>query len=180
MKRDEKIRLGISACLLGEEVRYDGGHKCDRWLTDILGRHVDYVPVCPEHECGLPTPRESMRLAGNPDAPRLVTTRSGVDHTEQMIRFSRRKVSELEDEDLSGFIFKAKSPSCGIRQIPIVDPDGNHCLEGSGIFAGCFMERLPDQPVEDDERLRDPSVREGFLEQIFEDVPIDLKLLYHV
>lgn len=106
-----KIRLGISTCLLGEPVRYDGGHKLDRFLTETLGRYVEYVPVCPEVECGLPVPRESMRLEGDPDSPRLVTSRTGQDMTDRLIRWARKRVIELEKNDLHGFIFKSNSPA---------------------------------------------------------------------
>ena len=91
----DKIKLGISACLLGEKVRYDGGHELDRFLTGTLGKYVDFVPVCPEVECGLGVPREAMRLVGDPRDPRLVTVHSGVDHTERMLAWARRRVAEL-------------------------------------------------------------------------------------
>jgi len=106
----EKIKLGISTCLLGEPVRYDGGHRLDRYLRDVLGPHVEYVAVCPEVECGLPVPRESMRLEGDPQASRLVTTRTRIDHTDRMIEWAKRRVRELETESLCGFIFKANFP----------------------------------------------------------------------
>jgi len=107
----EKIRIGISACLLGEKVRYDGGHKWDRFITGTLGKYVDLVPVCPEVECGLGIPREAMRLAGDPHSPRLVTVRSGIDHTERMLTWARKRVAKLAKEELCGFIFKSDSPS---------------------------------------------------------------------
>lgn len=91
----EKIRIGISACLLGEKVRYDGGHKWDRFITGTLGKYVDFVPVCPEVECGLGIPREAMRLAGDPHSPRLVTVRSGIDHTERMLTWARKTRGEI-------------------------------------------------------------------------------------
>ena len=101
---NSKIRLGISTCLLGEKVRYDGGHKLDRFLADILGQWVDYVPVCPEVECGLPVPRESMRLEGSSESPRLVTTRTKVDKTDQMTQWAKKRVVELEKENLKGVV----------------------------------------------------------------------------
>jgi len=105
------IRLGISTCLLGEPVRYDGGHKRDRFITDTLGQYVEFVPVCPETECGLGIPRESMHLAGNPASPRLVTTRTKVDHTDRMVAWARKRLEELEQEDLCGFIFRVTRPA---------------------------------------------------------------------
>jgi uncharacterized protein YbbK (DUF523 family) len=103
----ESIRLGISACLLGENVRFDGGHKLDRYLRDTLGRFVEYVPVCPEAECGLGIPREAMHLEGDPGSPRLVTIRTKRDFTDQMLHWANKRVQELEGENLCGFIFKS-------------------------------------------------------------------------
>ena len=101
----EKIKIGISRCLLGESVRYDGGHKKDRYLTDTLGKYLEYVPVCPEVEYGLGIPREALRLVGNPESPRLVTSRTGADHTEGMLKYAEERVRELKKEGLCGFIF---------------------------------------------------------------------------
>ena len=153
--------------MLGERVRYDGNHKLDRFLTDTLGEYVQYVPVCPEVECGFPTPRESFRLVGDPDSPRLVTTKTGVDHTEKMLSWSRETVARLENEDLCGFIFKSRSPSSGMRQIKVYDDNGVPRKTGTGIFARAFMEHFPLIPVEDDGRLHDPRIRENFIERIF-------------
>src|SRR4030067_1188096 len=113
----EKIKLGVSACLLGENVRYDGGHKLDRFLTGTLGQYVEYISLCPEVESGLPVPRESMHLEGDPESPRLVTSRTKQDMTERMVQWARNRVSELEIEDLCGFIFKSDSPSSGMERI---------------------------------------------------------------
>ncbi len=120
----EKIKLGISTCLLGENVRYDGGHKLDRFLSDTMGQYVKYVPVCPEVECGLGVPRESMHLEGDPDSPCLVTTYSKQDMTERMIRWARKRITELEKEDLCGFIFKSNSPSSGMERIKVYNEKG--------------------------------------------------------
>ena len=105
------LRLGISRCLLGEAVRFDGGHKRDSFLTDLLGRYVEWVPVCPEVEAGLGTPREAMRLIGDPANPRLVTIKSGKDHTQALNEMSANRLRELDRLDLSGFVFKKDSPS---------------------------------------------------------------------
>ena len=163
----DKIRLGISTCLLGEPVRYDGGHKWDRFLTDTLGNYVDFVPVCPEVECGLTIPREAMHLVGDPANPRLVTVRSGVDHTERMLNWARRRVAELEQEDLCGFIFKSKSPSSGMERVKVYGPSGSAANTGVGLFARAFMEHFPLLPVEEEGRLHDPRLRENFIEAIF-------------
>jgi uncharacterized protein YbgA (DUF1722 family)/uncharacterized protein YbbK (DUF523 family) len=163
----QKIRLGISQCLLGDKVRYDGGHKLDRFLTDILGQWVDYVPVCPEVECGLPVPRESMRLEGDPESPRLVTTRTKMDKTAQMMQWAKRRVAELEKENLLGFIFKSGSPSSGMERVKVYDRNGMPSKKGSGMFARAFMEHFPLLPVEEEGRLNDPALRENFIERIF-------------
>ncbi len=163
----EKIKLGISTCLLGVNVRYDGDHKLDRFLTDTLGQFVKYVPVCPEVECGLPIPRESMHLEGDPDSPRLVTTRTKQDMTERMVQWARKRVADLEKEDLCGFIFKSDSPSSGMERIRVYNENGIPVKKGVGIFARIFMDRFPLLPAEDEGRLHDPKLRENFIERIF-------------
>ena len=163
----EKIRLGISACLLGENVRYDGGHKLDRFLTDTLGQYVEYVPVCPEVECGLPIPREALRLVGNPDSPRLVTSHTKQDLTDRMAQWTRKRVLELEAEGLFGFIFKSDSPSSGMERVKVYSDRGMPVKKGIGMFARAFMEHFPLLPVEEEGRLHDPILRENFIERIF-------------
>jgi uncharacterized protein YbgA (DUF1722 family)/uncharacterized protein YbbK (DUF523 family) len=163
----EKIRLGISKCLLGENVRFDGGHKLDRFLTETLGQYVDYVPVCPEVECGLPVPRESMHLEGDPDAPRLVTTRTKQDMTERMLQWARKRVGELEKENLMGFVFKSDSPSSGMERVRVYNEKGMAVKTGVGMFARAFMQHFPLLPVEEEGRLHDPRLRENFIERIF-------------
>ena len=163
----EKIKLGISTCLLGENVRYDGGHKLDRFLTNTLGGYVEYVPVCPEVECGLPIPREAMHLEGDPDSPRLVTTRTKQDMTDCMVQWARKRVVELEKEDLCGFIFKSNSPSSGMERVRVYNEKGMPVKKGIGIFAGIFMDRFPLLPAEEEGRLHDPELRENFIERIF-------------
>lgn len=163
----KKIKLGISTCLLGEKVRYDGGHKLDWFLTETLGQYVEYVPVCPEVECGLPIPRESMYLEGNPDSPRLVTSHTRKDITERMVQWAKKCVVELEKEDLCGFIFKSNSPSSGMERVRVYNEKGIPVKKGIGIFARIFMEHFPLLPVEDEGRLHDPKLRENFIERIF-------------
>lgn len=164
---DTPIKLGISSCLLGNKVRFDGGHKMERFLTDTLGRFVEYIPVCPEVEYGLPVPREALRLVGDPESPRLVTSRTNVDHTEGMKQWAARRVVELEQEDLCGFIFKSKSPSSGMERVKVYDRHGVPVNKGVGIFARAFMDRFPLIPVEEEGRLHDPLLRENFIERIF-------------
>ena len=164
---EKTIKLGISTCLLGENVRYDGSHKLDRFLTETLGRFVEYVPVCPEVECGLTVPRESMHLEGDPDAPRLITSHTKQDMTERMVQWARKRVIELETEELCGFIFKNNSPSSGMERIRVYNERGMPVKRGEGIFAKIFMGHFPLLPVEDEGRLYDPKLRENFIERIF-------------
>ena len=163
----EKIRLGISACLLGQNVRYDGGHKLDRYLTDTLGQYVEYVPVCPEVECGLGVPREAMRLVGDTESPRLVTVKTKQDLTERMMTWARKRVKELEKEGLCGFVFKRGSPSSGMERVKVYNERGMAEKKGRGMFAGAFMDHFPLIPVEEEGRLHDPKLRENFIERIF-------------
>jgi uncharacterized protein YbgA (DUF1722 family)/uncharacterized protein YbbK (DUF523 family) len=164
---EDKIRLGISTCLLGENVRYDGGHKRDRFIIETLGQFVEFVPVCPEVECGLPIPRESMHLAGDPESPRLVTTRTKVDHTERMVKWAKKRVGELEKENLCGFVFKSNSPSSGMERVRVYNEHGIPQKVGIGMFARAFMDHFPLVPVEEDGRLHDIRLRENFIERIF-------------
>jgi uncharacterized protein YbgA (DUF1722 family)/uncharacterized protein YbbK (DUF523 family) len=164
---DSRIRIGISSCLLGNAVRYDGGHKRDRFLTDTLGRYVDFVPVCPEVEIGLGIPREAMRLVGELAYPRLLTIRSRIDHTERMKEWAQMRVQELEKENLCGFIFKSDSPSSGLERVKVYDLNGVPVRKGVGLFAQVFVDHFPLLPVEDEGRLHDPLLRENFIESIF-------------
>ena len=163
----DRINVGISTCLTGESVRYDGGHKLDHFLTDTLGQYVAYLPVCPEVECGLSVPRESMRLIGKPDSPRLVTLKTKIDHTDRMLTWAARRVKELEKEELCGFIFKSKSPSSGMERVRVYSDTGMPAKTGIGLFARVFMEHYPLIPVEEEGRLHDPKLRENFIERIF-------------
>jgi uncharacterized protein YbgA (DUF1722 family)/uncharacterized protein YbbK (DUF523 family) len=159
--------LGISSCLLGNPVRWNAGHKLDRFLTNTLGQFVDYVPVCPEVEAGFGVPRESMRLVGDPQNPRLITFKSKMDHTDQMLRWARKRVKALEKEDLHGFIFKSDSPSSGMIRVKVYTEKGMPVKKGVGMFAREFMAHFPLIPAEDDGRLHDAKIRENFIERIF-------------
>jgi uncharacterized protein YbbK (DUF523 family)/uncharacterized protein YbgA (DUF1722 family) len=164
---ESPIKLGISSCLLGNEVRYDGGHKLDRFLTDTLGQYVTFVPVCPEVECGFSVPREPMRLVGQPQSPRLMTVRTQNDHTERMLQWAQGRVVELEQAGLCGFIFKSGSPSSGMERVKVYHDQGVPAKTGVGLFARAFMEHFPLLPVEDEGRLHDPKLRETFIESVF-------------
>jgi len=162
-----KIRLGVSSCLLGELVRYDGQHQRNRFICEELARYVEFIPVCPEVECGLPVPREAMRLVGNPDSPRLMTIRTGRDLTEQMLGYVSARLDRLETEDLDGFIFKKDSPSSGLVRVKIYNSKGVPSRTGRGLFAGAFVERFPRLPVIEEGMLNDRFLRERFLNRIF-------------
>ncbi|MGQ0645631.1 MAG: YbgA family protein [Elusimicrobiota bacterium] len=161
------VRIGVSACLLGQKVRYDGGHKKDDFITGALRPFVRFVSVCPELELGLGVPREPIRLEGGARGTRLMAVKSGRDLTDAMTDFSRDRAAGLADEDLCGFIFKRDSPSCGMERVKVHRPRGGYEKSGRGLFAGALMARFPDLPVEEEGRLRDARLRENFLERVF-------------
>lgn len=164
------IRVGISACLLGDQVRFDGGHKRDAFLIDTLGPCVEWVKVCPEVEVGMGTPRESIRLVEDGGRLRLLTVRTGVDHTAAMTNWTARRVRELGAEDLSGFVVKKDSPSCGMVRVKVYGPPGSTGpagRHGRGLFTGALIDAYPDLPVEDEGRLSDARLRENFIERVF-------------
>ena len=161
------IRIGISACLLGEEVRYDGGHKRDAFLTDVLSRFVEFVPVCPEVEAGFGTPREAMHLRRESGQIRLVTVKTHKDVTAPMERLVRRRLPALETADLSGYVLKRNSPSCGLERVKVYDRNGIPAAGGRGLFADALVRGFPLLPVEEEGRLNDPDLRENFIERVF-------------
>jgi len=160
------IRVGISACLLGQAVRYDGGHKRDRYITDTLGEFFEWVPICPEVELGLGTPRETLRLEGNAAAPRLVFATSRGDITQAMQAWATSRLDGLDRLDLSGYILKSDSPSCGMERVRVYRPSGIPGKDGIGIFARDLMDRFPLLPVEEEGRLHDLPLRENFIERV--------------
>jgi uncharacterized protein YbgA (DUF1722 family)/uncharacterized protein YbbK (DUF523 family) len=165
---DAPLRIGISSCLLGEEVRFDGGHKRDHFLTNVLGPHVEWVPVCPEVEVGMGTPRETLRLIRVEGSTRMVTTRTAIDHTDSMRSWSRHRLDALAREDLSGYVLKKDSPSCGMERVKVYDPAGGMpAKDGRGIYAEALLSRFPLLPVEEEGRLSDPRLRENFIERVF-------------
>ena len=164
---ETRIRIGISACLLGDEVRFDGGHKRDAFLTDVLGPHVEWVKVCPEVEVGMGTPRETLRLIRTGDELRMQTTRTGIDYTDRMNRWSKKRVEEVAREGLSGYVLKKDSPSCGMERVKVYGGGAVPARTGRGLFASALLERLPLLPVEEEGRLTDPHLRENFIERVF-------------
>ncbi|HEX9049683.1 MAG TPA: DUF523 and DUF1722 domain-containing protein [Anaeromyxobacter sp.] len=163
-----RLRLGVSSCLLGRKVRYDGQHKRNAFLVEVLGASVEWVPVCPELELGLGVPREPIRLVGAAAAPRLLAERSGTDHTDAMLRFARARVRELEALGLDGWVTKKDSPSCGMERVRVHRAAGGPPRrDGVGLFVRVLMDRMPLLPVEEEGRLEDPALRESFVERIF-------------
>ena len=163
----QKLRLGVSSCLLGEEVRFDGGHKRDRFMLTTLGPYVEWFPVCPELEMGLGVPRESLRLEGDVEAPQLIAPRSGTDHTEGMLTWSQNQMDRLAALDLHGYIFKRASPSCGLFRIKVYGKKGIPRHDGRGLFAAELVRQFPLLPVEEEGRLHDAGLRENFFERLF-------------
>jgi uncharacterized protein YbgA (DUF1722 family)/uncharacterized protein YbbK (DUF523 family) len=164
---DLEIKIGISSCLLGEAVRYDGGHRRDAYVTGALSRHVAWVPVCPEVELGLGAPRETLRLVGRAGAPRLIANDSGVDLTEAMDTYARARVGALAAEGLSGYILKRGSPSCGTERVKVDTEAGTPSRSGRGLFARRLMEAHPPLPVEEEGRLSDARLRDNFITRVF-------------
>ncbi len=162
-----RLRVGISACLLGQEVRFDGGHKRDRYITDTLGQFFEWVAVCPEVEMGLSTPRETLRLVGDAAAPRLVFAKTGEDQTAPMQTWTKVRLDALAKMHLSGYILKSDSPSCGMERVRVYRASGIPGKDGVGIFARALMERFPLLPVEEEGRLHDLPLRENFVERVF-------------
>ena len=161
------IRIGVSACLLGEKVRFDGGHKRDPYLVESFGRYVEWVPVCPEVELGLGTPRETLRLVRISSDIRMTMPKTGADHTEAMRAYAVRRLNELAKENLSGYILKKDSPSCGMERVRVYDAHGVPAKSGRGLFAEALLQLFPLLPVEEEGRLTDPRLRENFVERVF-------------
>lgn len=163
------IRIGVSSCLLGNKVRYDGGHKHDRYLTDTVGQFFEWVPVCPEAELSLGVPRETIQLvqAEAEHRVRLFTTETNIDLTYRMRSFAARRAAVLAKENLSGFIFKSGSPSCGMKRVKVHQAKGPPKRTGVGLFAEALLQRLPNLPIEEEGRLCDLRLRENWVERVF-------------
>ena len=165
-EKAEPIRIGVASCLLGQNVRFDGGHKKDDFVTGMLGRYVAFVPVCPEVEVGMGIPRPTIRLERRGEEIHLVDPKNDVDHTEAMRRWAERRVSEITRLDLCGYVLKKDSPSCGMERVRVY-AKGAPTRNGRGLFAAELLDRLPLLPVEEEGRLNDPGLRENFVERVF-------------
>jgi uncharacterized protein YbgA (DUF1722 family)/uncharacterized protein YbbK (DUF523 family) len=164
---DAPIRIGVSACLLGREVRFDGGHKRSDFLVDIFGPFVEFVPVCPEVEIGLGVPRETLRLVRTGADIRLLGNKTGADQTDSMRRYSDRRTATLTDDDLSGYVLKKDSPSCGMERVRVYGVNGMPARDGRGLYADALMRRFPNLPIEEEGRLNDARLRDNFIERVF-------------
>ena len=163
-----KIKVGVSSCILGMKVRYDGGHKRNAFVTETLGQYFDWVLTCPEVAIGLSIPRDSIQLRKVDGETRLIEPRSEKDLTDPMTDYSRKRAEQLADIGIYGYILKAKSPSCGMERMKVykehgVRPDNT----GVGVFAQALLERFPNLPVEEDGRLMDPYLRENWVSRVF-------------
>lgn len=163
----QRPKLGISACLLGQKVRFDGGHKREQFLTDLFGKFVEWIPICPEVEVGMGVPRETVRLVGTLTNPRMVAEKSGKDWTEAMNRFAEKRVREIAEKTLSGYVFKKNSPTCGMERVKVYSNKGMPERQGRGLFAAALMNQWPLLPVEEEGRLNDLKLRENFIERVF-------------
>ena len=163
----QRPKLGISACLLGQKVRFDGGHKREQFLTEFFGKFVEWIPICPEVEVGMGVPRETVRLVGTLTNPRMVAEKSGKDWTEAMNRFAEKRMREIAEKTLSGYVFKKNSPTCGMERVRVYSNKGMPERQGRGLFAASLMNQWPLLPVEEEGRLNDLKLRENFIERVF-------------
>lgn len=164
----QRLRIGISACLLGHEVRYDGGHKLDRFIKETLGALVEFVPVCPEVEMGMSVPREPVRIVEDEGRVRMIGTQSETDYTLRLSRYAHAKMKALSSLELSGYLLKKDSPSCGMERVKVYGPNQKISRRnGVGLFAHALLERFPYLPVEEEGRLNDPALRENFFVRVF-------------
>jgi uncharacterized protein YbgA (DUF1722 family)/uncharacterized protein YbbK (DUF523 family) len=164
----KKIRIGVSSCLIGEKVRWNGDHKQDRYVREILSRYFEYIPVCPEMEVGMGVPRETVALYGDPQKPSMISKKTQTDWTKPMEKYIKSRINNLSADDLCGYIFKSKSPSCGMGRVPLYSEFGSHKVKhGPGMFANAFINSFPLVPTEEEGRLNDPRIRENFIVRVF-------------
>ena len=167
MNNISEIKIGVSSCLLGAKVRFDSGHKKDDFVTDLLGSFVQYVAVCPEIEVGMGVPREAVQLIGSVESPKMVGNKSGIDWTDKMNKYTSTRLQKKDISEVSGFILKRKSPSCGMERIKVYNDKGMPDYKGVGLFAKQLLEKFPYLPIEEEGRLQDAKLRENFIIRIF-------------
>jgi uncharacterized protein YbbK (DUF523 family) len=167
-----KPRVGISRCLLGDDVRYDGTHKRSRAVI-VLGEHVEWVPVCPEVEVGMGVPREPIQLvahregvASASERVRLRGVHTANDWTERMDQWANDQVAALAAEGINGFVLKARSPSCGPAGVLVHHPDRDATPTGRGLFAEALASAIPGLPMIDEESLEDRAARADFIQRV--------------
>jgi uncharacterized protein YbgA (DUF1722 family)/uncharacterized protein YbbK (DUF523 family) len=165
--KETTINVGVSSCLLGEEVRFDSGHRKDDYIAQILGRYFTFIMICPEVEVGMGVPREAVHLEGDANKPRMVAPKSGIDWTRKMTRYSERRVAQIEKYNLSGYILKKDSPSCGMERVKVYGARGGAERTGRGLFARALTDHFPLLPVEEEGRLHDEFLRENFIVRVF-------------
>jgi len=165
---EKKIKIGVSSCLLGEKVRWNGDHKKDHYVSGVLANYFEYVSICPEIEVGMGVPRETVALYGNPEKSQMISKKTQIDWTSPMKNYIKNCLKSLAHDDLCGYIFKSKSPSCGLGRIPVYSEFGsNKVRHGSGMFAQAFTKAFPLIPTEDEGRLNDPKIRDNFIVRVF-------------
>jgi len=163
----DRVRIAVSACLLGENVRYDGGHKYDSYVAEELAAHCELVPLCPEMEAGMGVPREPVHLVGDPAAPRMIGNQSGEDWTVRVGALVRERVTQLGAMRIAGCVLKSRSPSCGIDGVDVAAEDGRLEPIGRGLLAAQLRRQLPSLPVEQERGLHDVGRREHFVVRVF-------------
>ena len=165
---NNKIKIGVSSCLIGEKVRWNGDHKQNHFVREVLANYFEYVSVCPEMEVGMGVPRETVALYGNLEKSRMISKKTQTDWTRPMKNYIKDRLKSLTHDDLCGYIFKSKSPSCGLGRIPVYSEFGsNKVRHGLGMFAQAFTKAFPIVPTEDEGRLNDPRIRENFIVKVF-------------
>jgi|TARA_B100000678_G_scaffold70199_2_gene57636 uncharacterized protein YbbK (DUF523 family) len=163
-----KPRVGISHCLLGEKVRYDGDHKRSRVVVEVLGKHFEWVPICPEVDIGMGVPREPVHLFEDEGHIRLLGVTSGYDWTDSMNEYAEGWTSELASGEIHGFVLKSNSPSCGIDGVKLDDCSGAYSRNGVGLFTRVLQTQLPALPIVDEQSLKDACVCEDFISTVHE------------
>ena len=161
-----QIIVGVSSCLIGNRVRYDADHSLNRYITELIGKQVTLVPVCPEVELGMSVPREKVQLEGEAESPRMIGIDSGQDWTDKMNNYSVTRFQKADLKNLSGFILKCKSPSCGIEKVKLFPKQGPMKRIGTGLFASNIMRLFPDLPIIEECHLTNPDLCEKFIKRI--------------